>query len=98
MGGARGRRRDRVRGSIPDVTLRMRLRTRCRRWYRGKSAAQCEPSGYVGDYKPAGRIGCPPRAGGADMLDRLLADAVVVFHLLFIAFAVAGGLLVMRWR
>ena len=32
------------------------------------------------------------------MLDRLLADAVVVFHLLFIAFAVAGGLLVMRWR
>jgi hypothetical protein len=32
------------------------------------------------------------------MLDRLLADAVVVFHLLFIAFAVAGGLFVMRWR
>ena len=32
------------------------------------------------------------------MLDRLLADVVVVFHVLFIAFAVAGGLLVMRWR
>jgi hypothetical protein len=32
------------------------------------------------------------------MLDRLLADAVVVFHVLFIAFAVGGGLLVLRWR
>lgn len=32
------------------------------------------------------------------MLDRLLADIVVVFHVLFIAFAVVGGLLVMRWR
>lgn len=32
------------------------------------------------------------------MLDRLLADGVVVFHVLFIAFAIAGGLLVMRWR
>jgi hypothetical protein len=32
------------------------------------------------------------------MIDRLLADAVVVFHLLFIAFAVGGGILVMRWR
>lgn len=29
---------------------------------------------------------------------RLLADAVVVFHLLFVAFAVAGGLLALRWR
>jgi len=29
--------------------------------------------------------------------ERLLADAVVVFHLLFIAFAVAGGALVLRW-
>jgi hypothetical protein len=29
---------------------------------------------------------------------RLLADAVVVFHLAFVAFAVAGGLLVLRWR
>jgi hypothetical protein len=28
---------------------------------------------------------------------RLLADAVVVFHLAFVAFAVAGGLLVLRW-
>jgi hypothetical protein len=32
------------------------------------------------------------------MLDRLLADAVVVFHVLFIAFAIGGGLLVLRWR
>lgn len=32
------------------------------------------------------------------MLDRLLADAVVVLHLLFIAFAMGGGLLVLRWR
>ena len=31
------------------------------------------------------------------MSPRLLADAVVVFHLLFIAFAVAGGALVLRW-
>jgi hypothetical protein len=29
---------------------------------------------------------------------RLLADAVVLFHLAFVAFAVAGGLLVLRWR
>ena len=28
---------------------------------------------------------------------RLLADAVVVFHLAFVAFAIAGGLLVLRW-
>jgi len=28
----------------------------------------------------------------------VLADAVVVFHLAFVAFAVAGGLLVLRWR
>ena len=32
------------------------------------------------------------------MLDRFLGDAVVVIHLLFIAFAIAGGLLVLRWR
>jgi len=32
------------------------------------------------------------------MIDRLLADVVVVFHLLFISFAVGGGILVMRWR
>jgi len=32
------------------------------------------------------------------MFDRVLADAVVVFHLAFIAFAFAGGLLVLRWR
>ncbi|MEP7276556.1 MAG: DUF2784 domain-containing protein, partial [Betaproteobacteria bacterium] len=31
------------------------------------------------------------------MSDRLLADAVVVAHLLFIAFALAGGALVL-WR
>ena len=31
------------------------------------------------------------------MSDRLLADAVVVFHLLFIVFALAGGALVL-WR
>lgn len=29
---------------------------------------------------------------------RLLADAVVVFHLAFVAFAVLGGLLALRWR
>src|SRR5687767_13796442 len=34
----------------------------------------------------------------AAMLMRVLADAVVVFHLLFVAFAVAGGLLAFRWR
>jgi hypothetical protein len=28
---------------------------------------------------------------------RLLADAVLVFHLLFVVFAVAGGLLALRW-
>jgi Protein of Unknown function (DUF2784) len=32
------------------------------------------------------------------MLDRLLADAVVVFHVLFIAFAIGGGVFVLRWR
>jgi hypothetical protein len=32
------------------------------------------------------------------MLYRVLADAVVVFHLVFVAFAVAGGLLAFRWR
>jgi hypothetical protein len=32
------------------------------------------------------------------MLYRLLADAVVLFHLLFVAFAVLGGLLALRWR
>ena len=32
------------------------------------------------------------------MLDRLAADAIVVFHLLFIVFAVVGGLVVLRWR
>lgn len=29
---------------------------------------------------------------------RALADAVVLFHLLFVAFAVGGGLLAFRWR
>jgi hypothetical protein len=32
------------------------------------------------------------------MLWRLLADAVLVFHLAFIAFALAGGLLAFYWR
>lgn len=32
------------------------------------------------------------------MFLRLLADVVVVFHLVFVAFAVAGGLLALRWR
>ena len=32
------------------------------------------------------------------MLQRLLADLVVVLHLAFVAFAVAGGLLSLRWR
>ena len=31
------------------------------------------------------------------MSERLFADAVVVFHLLFIAFVLAGGALVLRW-
>jgi hypothetical protein len=32
------------------------------------------------------------------MAYRLLADAVVVAHALFVAFVVAGGLLALRWR
>ena len=32
------------------------------------------------------------------MLSRVLADAVLVLHLAFVAFAVAGGLLALRWR
>jgi hypothetical protein len=32
------------------------------------------------------------------MSQRLLADAVVLLHLLFVVFAVAGGLLALRWR
>jgi hypothetical protein len=32
------------------------------------------------------------------MLHRVLADAVVLLHLLFVVFAVAGGLLAFRWR
>ncbi len=32
------------------------------------------------------------------MLYRVLADAVLVFHLFFVAFALAGGLLAFRWR
>lgn len=31
------------------------------------------------------------------MLFRFLADATVVFHLLFVAFVICGGVLVMRW-
>jgi hypothetical protein len=32
------------------------------------------------------------------MLDRLMADLIVVLHFVFIAFAIGGGLLVLRWR
>jgi hypothetical protein len=32
------------------------------------------------------------------LIYRLLADLVVVAHLVFVAFAVLGGLLVVRWR
>lgn len=32
------------------------------------------------------------------MIYRLLADLVVLLHLAFVVFAVAGGLLVLRWR
>jgi hypothetical protein len=32
------------------------------------------------------------------VVDRVLADAVVVFHLAFIAFVLAGGVLVITWR
>lgn len=32
------------------------------------------------------------------MLHRILADAVLLVHLAFIAFVVAGGLLAVRWR
>jgi len=32
------------------------------------------------------------------MLFALLADAVVLFHLAFVLFVVAGGLVVLRWR
>ena len=32
------------------------------------------------------------------MAYRALADAVVLFHLLFVAFAVGGGLIAFRWR
>ncbi len=32
------------------------------------------------------------------MICRILADAVLVIHLIFIVFAVVGGLAVLRWR
>ena len=32
------------------------------------------------------------------MLDRLMADLIVAVHFAFIAFAIGGGLLVLRWR
>jgi len=32
------------------------------------------------------------------MLDRIAADAVLIVHLAFIVFVVAGGLLALRWR
>lgn len=32
------------------------------------------------------------------MVFRFLADAVVIFHLAFVAFALFGGLLVMKWK
>jgi hypothetical protein len=31
------------------------------------------------------------------MPDRLIADVIVVVHLAFVAFVVAGGLLLLRW-
>ncbi len=48
-------------------------------------------------------MGAPPRARArrrrdlTGMLDRLTADAVLVVHLAFVAFVVAGGVLVLRW-
>jgi hypothetical protein len=32
------------------------------------------------------------------MLDRLMADLIVVLHFAFIAFAIGGGIVVLRWR
>ena len=32
------------------------------------------------------------------MVFQLLADVVVIFHLAFVAFALFGGLLIMKWR
>ena len=32
------------------------------------------------------------------MLDRYLADAIVVVHLLFVVYTVFGGVLVLRWK
>ncbi|MCL4865603.1 MAG: DUF2784 family protein, partial [Gemmatimonadales bacterium] len=49
---------------------------------------------------PAGWI-ARGSAGGQDsppMLPRLLADLVLVLHLAFLVFVLAGGLLALRWR
>ena len=32
------------------------------------------------------------------MLDRILADVVVVLHFMFVVYAVLGGLLVLKWK
>ncbi len=37
------------------------------------------------------------KRGEADLVYRLLADAVVVSHFAFVAFVILGGLLVLRW-
>src|SRR4051794_25174780 len=44
--------------------------------------------------------GIQPSFGPTDvpMPNRLLADAVVIFHFCFVAFVIGGGLLVLRWR
>ena len=47
--------------------------------------------------RPKGELHRSAQREGRPVSERLLADAVVVFHLLFIAFAVAGGALVLRW-
>lgn len=40
----------------------------------------------------------PAREGQRGMAYRVLADAVLVLHLAFIVFVLAGGLLALRWR
>jgi hypothetical protein len=64
-----------------------------------KIRTTAERSGYVCDYQHGGRATWGAAlAGDVAMLERFLADVVVVFHLLFIAFAICGGVLVLRWR
>jgi hypothetical protein len=45
-----------------------------------------------------GRIRLATNIGSPDMFYKLAADAVVLLHLGFVMFVVAGGLLVFRWR